>query len=79
LEGIEVQSTIPSEAQFATPLKVEEGSDFRIWWHFIPVRITIIPFVASKTKNDEMNPLGGLLGCVLPMVLNIGKHLDTLH
>jgi hypothetical protein len=28
-------------------------------------------------SSDEMNPLGGLLGCAFPMVLNIGKNLDT--
>jgi hypothetical protein len=45
----------------------------------MPVRITIIPIVAYRTKNDKINPLGGFLDCALPIILSVGKNLDVPH
>jgi hypothetical protein len=42
----------------------------------MPVRITIIPIVVNRTKNDKINPLGGFLGHAFPIILSVGKNLD---
>ncbi len=43
------------------------------------VRITIIPIIAKRTKNDETHPLDGFLGRAFPNILSVGKDLNILH
>jgi hypothetical protein len=42
----------------------------------MPVRIAIILIVANRTKNDEINLLGGFLGHAFPIILSVGKNID---
>ena len=73
LEGSKKESPTPTEAELiAAPLEIKHN---KILWHFIPVKIAMIPIVVRKTKKDEMNPLGEYFDREFPNILN----LDTQH
>jgi hypothetical protein len=44
----------------------------------MPVRIVRIPIIVKRTKNDDINLLGGALGCAFLKILGSDENLEAL-